>query len=260
MQNSQVSQQPIERVRELSVCPGSRGAGRFGCRGDAYNGLPAALLCLGCYQVHAADSVSPLRPWSLTALIQADSPRSECDTRGPGFEHLNVQVLDGIGLLINGELYVPQEAATNRAVIWALFGRSGHVRVSVYYDMPIRQGVPHRFDVEFKIDESTPEITLQRFSLTEEFDHSYRLPDHALGEVAEIAATDLKGRVLKRGTVHKASITATFHKSGTQHVYFNAMMYDRRQDWDTRCGYEMRVRPRNEEGQNHALNPRGNGG
>ena len=64
-----------------------------------------------------------------------------------------------------------------------------------------------------------------------------------LGDVAEIAATDLNSKVLKHGDVHKASITATFDKPGTQYLYFNAMMFNIRQDWDVRCGYEMQIRP-----------------
>ena len=176
------------------------------------------------------------------AKIRADSLHSECDTRGPGREQLRIEIIDGIGVLINSELYVPQEAATNKAVIWAIFGRES-IRVSVHYDMPIVQGVPHRFDVEFRIVKSISELTLQRFSLTEKYDHGYRLANHKLGDVAEIAATDLNSKVLKHGDVHKASITATFDKPGTQYLYFNAMMFNIRQDWDARCGYEMQIRP-----------------
>ncbi|MCA9050785.1 MAG: hypothetical protein KDA89_18730 [Planctomycetaceae bacterium] len=190
----------------------------------------------------------PLMPGAHAAPIQAGSSLSKCDTRGPRPEHLNVEHLEEIGLLINGELYVPQEAATNRAVIWALFGYSHVVRVRVQYDMPIRQGVPHRFDIEFTIvDRDMSDLTLQRFSLTEKYDQGYRLAKHELGEIEEIAAADLKSEVLRRGDVHKASIVATFPKAGTQFVYFNAMMYDDRQDWDTRFAYELRVRARNEE-------------
>jgi hypothetical protein len=115
--------------------------------------------------------------------------------------------------------------------------------VHVEYDMPIRKGVPAKFDVTVT-NIRLGEVILQRFSLTREYGHDYRRADRTLQaeKVAELAALDLGEAVLARGETKTFSLSVTFPKAGRQRWYVNAMVLGPSQAWDNMQGYTFDIR------------------
>lgn len=183
--------------------------------------------------------------WYATVdAVSAANPAGRCDDRpGTGGDQFTAEVIDERRILINHDLYVPDDQAIKRGVIWGLFGYDEARRVRFEYDMPIRKGVPVRFDVT--ITNRLPTVlTLERFSLGRSFSdygrHSggtkmFQLPSD------EIAGIDLQSIVLQPEKSYSFAIEATFRDPGRQFVYFNALVTGIGQNWDSQSAHELDV-------------------
>lgn len=174
--------------------------------------------------------------------IQGKSLTDNCDPRNDTYpESLTAKLLDNGFLFLDFDLYVPENYLLKKGVIWSVPGYSDVVNIKVEYDMPIKTGIPNRFDVEMTNvgEEKYPgPITLERFSITEEYVRNYR---NLLGQVDEVAGHDLGSKVLQPGETYKFSLDATFDKTGKQSMYINSLMTGRTQSWDTHQYYSIKV-------------------
>ncbi len=150
--------------------------------------------------------------------------------------HLPIKLEGRDQLIIAGTPYLPKERLSSQGVLW-LTGHQ-HLRVRVEYQKPIRRGVACRFDVYFV---NLPDLSLQRFSVTKNYDHSYRLPNKELGKVEELAAIDLGNTQTGVGESKSFTLNVTFPEAGNQLYYLNAMMAGTTQHWDMRNVVEFRV-------------------
>ena len=111
--------------------------------------------------------------------------------------------------------------------------------------MPIRRGVPVRFDVTVTNAGREP-LTLERFSLTRSYSNYGRnvgdtgqalvLPEDEIGD------HDLERFELQPGKSHRFALSASFPQAGAQWVYFNALISSTRQNWDTHHPHNLLVR------------------
>lgn len=164
-------------------------------------------------------------------------PHSESDYLKQG-AHLPVVILNADQLVISNTPYLPHEAIGRMGTIHHFGGHGPPIRVQIEYAMPIRRGVPCRFDVHFI---SAPDMTLERFSLTKEFDHGYRKPDGALARVEELAAINLNNVILTEGESKSFSVDVVFPQAGDHWYYFNAMIKGTSQCWDEREAVCFRI-------------------
>jgi hypothetical protein len=199
---------------------------------------------------YAADyrhgQCTSLGTWYATAdEIQASSPDGHCDARpGTGGDQFSASVIDDARILISGDLYVPEDKPVERGVIWALFGYEQVTPIRIQYDMPLRKGVPARFDVTITNKGRWP-LTLQRFSLTGEYSN-YGRDAGGGGKAAvppkEIAAVNLANLELAPEKSHAFALEATFPEAGERWLYFNALVSGPTQNWDTHTAHELTVR------------------
>lgn len=177
----------------------------------------------------------------------ATSPEGRCDTRlGSGGDQLRLDVTPDGQVLVGGDLYVPEGQPVKRGVIFALPGYETVTPIRVEYDMPVRAGVPTRFDVTITNASSDP-LVLGRFGLTEKYNdygRSASVRAQAVVPKDELAATDLALNVLLPGKSHAFAIEHTFPKAGKHSLYFNALITGTTQNWDTHGGYEFIVHAR----------------
>lgn len=79
--------------------------------------------------------------------IFAHSPEGRCvDAARSRGDLFRAEVIDDRRILVSGDLYVPEDEPVKRGVIWHLFGYDNRT-IRIEYDMPIRRGMPVRFDV-----------------------------------------------------------------------------------------------------------------
>lgn len=130
-------------------------------------------------------------------------------------------------IVLENAPYVPAENMATRGTIWDIGvreisgGAEPAMRVEVVYDRPVRRGIPCRFEIRFV---NAHEVVLQRFSITEDYDHHYRQPDGSLATVNELAAIDLGDTPLPAGGSRVFQMTAVFPDSGEHTYYLNAML------------------------------------
>jgi len=185
--------------------------------------------------------------WYATASeIQVNSLTDQCDPRDDTYpEAFTAELLDNGFLFFDYELYVPIDYPLQKGIIWSVFGYSDIVNIKVEYDMPIKSGVPNRFDIEMthvgKKEDYPGPITLQRFSITEDYVRDYRKADNTIAQVDEIAGQDLGSKILRPSETYKFSLDVTFKNPGKQSPYINALMYGPTQDWDTQRAYSINV-------------------
>jgi hypothetical protein len=176
--------------------------------------------------------------------INAHNPRGRCDDRpGTGGDQLTAEVIDDRRILVNGDLYVPEDQPVGRGTLWALQGYDPVTAIRIEYDMPVRAGVPIRLDVTITNGDNAP-LTLERFSLTGRYENYGRDagdPGKALLQPGELAAADLNRVELASGKSHAFTLSATFPGAGVRWVYFNAMISGARQNWDTHCAHELTI-------------------
>jgi hypothetical protein len=176
--------------------------------------------------------------WYATAKeIVAHSPQGRCDRPSDtsSGDSLTAQVIDDRKILVNWDLYVPDDEPVPRGIIWHLFGFDA-ANTRIEYDMPIRRGQPVRFDVTIT-NRSIEPLKLDRFSLT----RGYSDYGRSLGEAGqalvppgdEIAAHDLAGIALAPGKSHAFHVMASLPEAGTPTVYFNVLVSGLTQNWDT---------------------------
>jgi hypothetical protein len=175
--------------------------------------------------------------------ISAINLAGKCDDRpGTGGDQLTIEVIDDNSVLVNHDLYTPEDARPKRGIIWQLPSFNA-VSIKIEYDMPIVAAMPDRFDVTMT-NRSESAVTLERFSLTERFDNYGRNLGDTGKELVlpkELAAVDL-GRVeLAPGEAHQASLVATFAAAGRQWIYFNALISGSTQNWDFHQAHEMSI-------------------
>lgn len=169
--------------------------------------------------------------------IVAHSPQGRCDRPSDtsSGDSLTVQVIDDRQILINSDLYVPEDEPVPRGIIWHLFGFDA-ANTRIEYDMPIRRGQPVRFDVTITNRSSEP-LKLERFALSREYSdygRSLGVPGmKAVPPEDEIVAHDLAGMALAPGKSHAFHVLATFAEAGTPTVYFNVLVSGSTQNWDT---------------------------
>ncbi|MEX2176297.1 MAG: hypothetical protein WD872_18185 [Pirellulaceae bacterium] len=184
--------------------------------------------------------------WYATAeQIGAANPAGRCDDRpGTGGDQLTAEVIDDRRILVNGDLYVPEEEPVKRGIIWTLFGfRERTVRIE--YDMPIRRNVPIRLDVTVT-NVADQNLTLDRFSLTRGYS-SYGRDGGTTGQALvlpedEITGVDLERVELAPGKSHSFALSASFSQAGVQTLYFNALISGTTQNWDTHEARQVTVR------------------
>lgn len=184
--------------------------------------------------------------WYATAEeISAISHAGRCDDRpGTGGDQLTANVIDDSRILINHDLYVPEDEPTKRGIIWALSGYDGVTAIRIEYDMPIRTAASIRFDVKITNSGNAP-LTLERFSLTHSYDNYGRDASEAGKAIVlpmEMAGKDLQRVDLAPGKSHAFALSTTFPEAGTQWLYFNALITGASQNWDTHSAYEVTVR------------------
>lgn len=184
--------------------------------------------------------------WYATAKeIGAHSPAGRCDDRqGTRGDQFAAKLIDDRRILVNQDLYVPEDEPVKRGIIWSLFGYDSVTAIRIEYDMPIRRGVPNRFDTTVTNAGRGP-LTLERFSLTRSYSNYGRNAgdtgeDLVLPE--EIAGKDLEGFELQPGESHKFTLSASLADEGAQGVYFNALIFGTTQNWDTHSLHEVTVR------------------
>ena len=169
--------------------------------------------------------------------IVAHSPKGRCDRPSDtsSGDSLTAQVLDDRKILVNGDLYVPDDEAVPRGIIWHLFGFD-EADTRIEYDMPIRRGQPVRFDVTIT-NRSTEPLKLERFSLSRgysDYGRSLGVPGRKpVPPEDEIVAHDLAGATLAPGKSHAFHVMATFPEAGAPTVYFNVLVSGSTQNWDT---------------------------
>ena len=181
-----------------------------------------------------------------TAEARGNSTAGRCDKRsrvGDFGEGFRIEFPDGEeGLLLNDELYVSQDRPLKRGVVRYFIGYSQVTPIRLEYDLPIRAGVPTRFD--FTVGNlGTHVLTLDRFSLTPSY-HDYRNAQGAAlrPPADELAAKDFGGAKLDPGKPVTFSIDVTFAQAAQQGVYFNFLVTGPTQAWDTHQHHQVFVR------------------
>ena len=178
-----------------------------------------------------------------TDEISAMSPKGRCDDRpGTGGDSLTAKIIDDRKILVNWDLYVPENEPVPRGIIWGLSGFEPVVNIRVEYDMPIRRGVPVRFDVTITNGGHEP-LKLERFSLSGGYgDYGRNVGDPGKQLVPpedEIAGHDLAGKMLDPSKSHSFSLTAELPKAGQHWVYFNGLVSGTTQNWDIHQAHEV---------------------
>jgi len=184
--------------------------------------------------------------YATTKEIIATSPKSRCDDRpGTGGDALTAKIIDDRQILVNWDLYVPENEPVPRGIIWSLSGFEPVVNIRVEYDMPIRRGVQVRFDVTIT-NGGRDTLKLERFSLSPVYSNYGRnlgdpgkqlvLPDD------EIAGHDLAGKLLDPSQSHSFRLSAELPKAGQQWVYFNGLVSGATQNWDIHQAHELTVK------------------
>ncbi|MFH0862614.1 MAG: hypothetical protein V1875_06235 [Candidatus Altiarchaeota archaeon] len=176
--------------------------------------------------------------------IKASSTTDKCDPRDDIYPEAfpGEWSEDGFLLLNNDDdLYVPEDYPLMKGVIWRIFSFSDIMEIKVEYDMPIRAGVPNRFDVEMKnVAKREGPMTIRRFSVTKDYG-DYRNTDGSIAQVDEIAGLDLGSRILKPNETYNFSLSVTFEKPGKQRMYLYALVDGRTQKWDFKKNYNINV-------------------
>ena len=170
------------------------------------------------------------------------SPRTKCDTRGEGAEHLGGLFAHDGQLLVNGTLYVPESQVLDHAIVWNICGYSNVVRTELRYKMPLQANKPNLLELVFHLHPSQSSVVLQRFSLARKYNDKYRISKSKLSSQDEIAGVDLQGHILKPGEKYRISLPAVFPEAGRQHIYFNTFMYGTTQTWDTQAARSVTVK------------------
>ncbi len=148
------------------------------------------------FVAHSIDGREyPLGTWyaSTTSALATgpNDPQGESPSLKNYGARLPIKIVSREQLDIDGTAYVAKERLSDRGEIW--LGHD-HPRIRIEYPMPIRRGVPCRFDVHFV---NVPPVKLQRFSVTKNFEHNYRKPGGELSEVSELSAIDLNNYVVR---------------------------------------------------------------
>lgn len=175
--------------------------------------------------------------------IVGHSPKGRCDRPSDTStgDWITAKVIDDRKILVNWDLYVPEDEPVKRGIVWNLSGFDAAV-VRVEYDMPIRRGQPVRFDVTITNGSIWP-IKLERFSLSRGYsDYSRSLGVAGRKPVPpedELAAHDLAGMTLEPSKSHTFGLSAEFPDAGKQWVYFNALISGTSQNWDTHQAHEL---------------------
>jgi hypothetical protein len=108
--------------------------------------------------------------------------------------------------------------------------------------MPIRRGVPLRFDVTITNSGREP-LKLERFSLSRGYsDYGRNLGERGKQLVLpddEIAGHDLAGELLDPAQSHSFVLTASLASAGQQWVYFNSLVSGTTQNWDIHQAHEL---------------------
>jgi hypothetical protein len=189
---------------------------------------------------YASGRAVPTGTWYATidSVVMNGTPDAPGETAYiKNGDYFRVMISNADQLVINNSPYVPQERLSERGTILHFGGHGEPICVRVEYKMPIRRGIPCRFDVRFI---SAPNMTLQRFSLTKEFEHGYRLPDGTFAPVDELAAINLNNRTLDVGESKSFSVDVVFPEAGDQYYYLNAMIKGQ-QNWDEREAVLFRI-------------------
>ncbi len=152
--------------------------------------------------------------------------------------YLRISISNAEQLVVGNTPYVPQDLIGKKGTIYHFGGHGPPIRIQVEYAMPIRRGIPCRFDVHFI---SAPDMTLQRFSITKEYDHGYRKPDGTIADVDELAAINLKNVTLHEGESKSFSVDVVFPQVGDHWYYLNAMIKGPTQNWDEREAFSFRI-------------------
>ena len=195
------------------------------------------------YLAHSATgSAYPIGVWYATAdIVFTDgppAPHGESDNLKKYGAYLPVVISSADQLVIGNTPYVPHDSIGGKGTIHHFGGYGSPIRVQVEYAMPIRRGIPCRFDVHFI---SAPDMTLERFSLTAEYDHGYRKPDGTIARVDELAAISLNNVTLKEGESKSFSVDVVFPEAGDHWYYLNAMLKGTSQFWDEREAVRFRI-------------------
>lgn len=177
--------------------------------------------------------------------ITAMSPTGHCDDRpGTGGDAFTVKVIDDRNILVNWDLYVPENEPVPRGIIWGFLGFAPTVNIRAEYDMPVRRGVPVHFDVTIT-NGGQDTLKLERFSLSatySDYGRSLGAPGKQPVQPAdEIAGHDLAGKLLAPSESHSFRLTAALPKVGQQWVYFNGLVSGSTQNWDIHQAHELTV-------------------
>lgn len=190
----------------------------------------------------ATGRAHPIGTWYATAdSVIAEGPpdtHGESDSLKRYGTYLRVSISNADQLVISNTPYVPRDSIGGKGTIHHFGGYDSPIRVQVEYAMPIRRGKPCRFDVHFI---SAPDITLERFSLTTEYDHGYRKPDGTIARVDELAGISLNNVTLKEGESKSFSVDVVFPQAGDHWYYLNAMLKGASQCWDEREAVRFRI-------------------
>ena len=183
----------------------------------------------------------PIGTWYATSQAASASGPRDPDGEGEYLKnygsYFRIEIDHADQLIIESAPYDPKERIGSKGTIWQ-FGGYSNIRVRVDYDVPIRCGVPCQFDIHFS---EMPEMTLQRFSITKEYDHGYRRPDGSIAQVEEIAALDLMETMMHTGESKSFKVNVTFPESGDRSYYLNALIRGATQHWDEREAMTFRI-------------------
>jgi len=184
--------------------------------------------------------------YATTDEIIAVSPKGHCDDRhGTGGDSLTAEVIDDRKILVNRDLYVPEDEPVPRGIIWGLLGFEPVVSIRAEYEMPIRVGKSVRFDVTIT-NGGRDTLKLDRFSLSPAYSNYGRdlgkPGEQPVLPADEIAGIDLEGKMLAPSESHTFRLTAELPKAGQQWVYFNGLVSGPTQNWDIHRAHELTVK------------------
>ncbi|MBL8816637.1 MAG: hypothetical protein JNL58_11450 [Planctomyces sp.] len=158
-------------------------------------------------------------------------PQGEGDYLKDYGAFLRIDIESDNRIIIENTPYVSKEDIGKRGMIRHFGGYGDPIRLELTYEMPIRRGIPCRFDLHCV---SAPDMTLQRFSITKEYCHEPRNPDGTMAQMEETAAFDLKNSFVNEGESKSFSFDVTFPESGDHTFYLNAFIKGATQNWDER--------------------------
>lgn len=152
--------------------------------------------------------------------------------------HAAIEIDNPNRIIIDSAPYVTKEQLSTKGVIWSIGGYKKELTVRIEYDMPIRKGIPCRFEVTFV---QTPNMIAQRFSVTNGFEYEYRKPDSPIKSAKEIAAVNLNDTLIGEQETKSFSLDVTFPESGQHTYYLNALIKGPTQNWDLNEAFTFQV-------------------